>query len=617
MRVVAFGWVVTDAGDTAASRRGDVGQDELGSPVQALSDVAVITGADLRWRRARELTLGGSQQRLAVVELVAGLGSWEWDLASNAVTWSAGMYRLHGMAVGDGAESMEAWLATVHPHDRGWAQQRAEEAAAAGTGVDFAYRGLHRDGRELMIHARGAMIHGCGGKPVRMVGTLQDVSERHVAAVALRTSEARARAIIDTAPDAYIEHDQHGRITEWNRQAEITFGWSRDEALGQHLASLIIPSGKEQRIAGGLAHYAATGEDPFAGARLERTACDRHGQTFPVEFAAWLIESADPPVFASFVRDITERRAAQLELAEQATTDALTGLANRMLLTDRLEHALVASGRSGEAVALVLVDLDGFKCVNDTYGHAAGDAVLVEVGRRWQGCVRPGDTLARLGGDEFALVLPGADRDHAVTVAGRLIDRAATPIRIDDVGDVMVGASVGIAVSTSPPHGVGALRREADLALYTAKRNGRGQHAVFSAASHAASTGHVVVNADDARAWARYMRLLRADIATAKDRGALPETTRAPDSLQRTLQPLLAAIDELPRDTETARLELPERTGLEEFVFHHGLVQDWADRLVRHGVLTTRRSLGAARFWKHLHGLVSTPGSGPPTDDAS
>ena len=348
-----------------------------------------------------------------------------------------------------------------------------------------------------MIHGRGKMLTDDSGRSVRMVGTLQDVSEQHAAEAALRASQARARSILETASDAYIEHDANGRVTEWNRQAEITFGWSRSEALGRHLVSLIIPVSGKDRFVRGLVHYATTGEDPFAGVRREGTACDRHGRTFPVEFAAWLLEAADPPVFASFVRDITDRKQAQLELARQATTDALTGLANRAVLTDRLEHALTASAGSGEAVSLLLTDLDGFKSVNDAHGHTVGDAVLVETAQRWQESVRAGDTLARLGDDEFGLVLPHTDQQEAFRVARRLIDALAVAIEVEGVGELTLGASVGVAVSGVAPHGVGELRREADYALYAAKHRGRGQYRVFSATASVVAPDHVTANTGD------------------------------------------------------------------------------------------------------------------------
>lgn len=264
---------------------------------------------DLRPRLAEERKLRDSERRLAEAEIVAGLGSWEWDVASGAMTWSPGMYRLHGMDVGDGTETVDAWLATVHPDDRPRARRVAEQAAADAADVDFTYRALHRDGHERVIHSRGEMVVDAHGRPVRMVGTLLDVTERHRTEVALRASEARARSIIATAADAYIEFDDDGVVTDWNHQAEVIFGWSRAEAVGLPVSSLVVPPAHQDRFRGGLAHSAATGEDPFGGERIEVTAVDRSGREFPVEVAIRLIEAASPPVFASFVRDISERRA--------------------------------------------------------------------------------------------------------------------------------------------------------------------------------------------------------------------------------------------------------------------------------------------------------------------
>jgi diguanylate cyclase (GGDEF)-like protein/PAS domain S-box-containing protein len=177
-------------------------------------------------------------------------------------------------------------------------------------------------------------------------------------------------------------------------------------------------------------------------------------------------------------RDVTERVGLEEELRRQAFHDGLTGLANRALFRDRLDQSLARSKRTGELLAVLFVDLDGFKQVNDTLGHDAGDRLLQEVAKRFTSAIRPTDTLARLGGDEFALLLQEADEALAITVSERLLERLSKAVRLAG-REMSLGASVGIVV-----HGGGAgesedLMRQADLAMYAAKKGGRGRHAVF------------------------------------------------------------------------------------------------------------------------------------------
>ena len=170
------------------------------------------------------------------------------------------------------------------------------------------------------------------------------------------------------------------------------------------------------------------------------------------------------------------------ELAQQALHDPLTGLANRTLLADRLDHDLESSQRTGQPVCLLALDLDGFKPVNDTLGHAAGDTVLVETAARLTSCTRPGDTVARLGGDEFALLLPGTDEEAAARVADRVLQTVRTPTSVGPT-PVTVRASIGIALASQTRSATTAdqLCAQADRAMYAAKRAGRDRHVLYTA----------------------------------------------------------------------------------------------------------------------------------------
>ena len=177
-------------------------------------------------------------------------------------------------------------------------------------------------------------------------------------------------------------------------------------------------------------------------------------------------------------RDVTERVRLEDELMHQAFHDGLTGLANRALFRDRLDQSLSRSARTGELLAVLFVDLDGFKQVNDTLGHDAGDQLLEEVARRFNSAIRPSDTLARLGGDEFALLLEEADEALSVVVAERLLERLSKELTLAG-REMSLGASVGVVVHNGGPGQSEELMRHADLAMYAAKKGGRGRYAVF------------------------------------------------------------------------------------------------------------------------------------------
>ncbi|GAB1458456.1 hypothetical protein MASR2M50_02300 [Thauera sp.] len=201
----------------------------------------------------------------------------------------------------------------------------------------------------------------------------------------------------------------------------------------------------------------------------------KDGDLYVQWMSAVRIGEADAPEgFVATMTDITSRKQSEERLRFRANHDALTGLPNRRLFEDRLQSAIASALRHGERFALMLVDLDRFKGVNDRFGHLAGDALLVEVGRRLQLCVRASDTVARLGGDEFAVILGEVGgREDAAEVAGRICASMAEPFELGE-GVAQVGASVGVALGPQDDADAEELQRRADAALYSVKHGGRG-----------------------------------------------------------------------------------------------------------------------------------------------
>ncbi|MEA2902378.1 MAG: hypothetical protein QOH36_2265 [Actinomycetota bacterium] len=301
------------------------------------------------------------------------------------------------------------------------------------------------------------------------------------------------RRLIETANDAFIRLDALGAILEWNAQAEAMFGWLRSEALGRRLSEIVIPVRYRTAHDHGF-RQALAGTDGPSISKRELAAVHRSGTEFPVEVTVWGSHDDQRRVVDGFVRDISERRRFEVQLARQALHDRLTGLPNRVLLRDRLDNALARTLRHRSTVALLILDIDRFKVVNDSLGHEGGDRLLVAVADRLARLLRPGDTLARMGGDEYAMLCEDVSGpEEASAMAGRVLDAfdahfpvAATGTDASGTGstgaaptDVAVSVSIGLALATGDDSDADLLLRDADVAMYRAKQRGRGRFELF------------------------------------------------------------------------------------------------------------------------------------------
>lgn len=305
----------------------------------------------------------------------------------------------------------------------------------------------------------------------------QKVQER---TVALRESEVRIRAILDSALDAFISMDSSGLITAWNAEAEKLFGYPREDALGKELADLIVPPVYRDAHRRGLQHFMETGKGRLVGERIEVTAMRNDHSEFPIELTIMAIRKSGNIFFSAFARDITERKRAESKINFLAYHDQLTELPNRELFYDRLSHTISQARRKHHRLALLFLDLDGFKEINDRYGHEAGDAVLKTVAKRLQACIRSMDTVARLGGDEFTIILSEMEEiADASNVAEKIIHQLSKPITLNDAQQCSVGVSVGIALYPEDGYELDKLMSAADAAMYKSKATGKNTYTFF------------------------------------------------------------------------------------------------------------------------------------------
>jgi len=358
-----------------------------------------------------------------------------------------------------------------------------------------------RRGDGSVFHAQLDCRMAAGYKPPLLRIALTDITERKRAEAALQQSEARKSSIIQMALDCVVTIDHEGKILEFNPAAERVFGHQRVDVLGKELAQVIIPLSLREAHRQGLKRYLATGETHVIGKRIELTALRSDGSEFPVELAITRMGTDEPPMFTGFVRDITQRRAAEADIEHLAFYDPLTQLPNRRLLLERLQQALATRTRSRRQGAILFIDLDDFKSLNDNQGHDVGDMLLQQVARRLLACVREVDTVARLGGDEFVVVLEelnGNPRQAAIQaeiIGEKFLVALAQPY-------ILAGhehhstAAIGVTLFSDHRETVDDLLKRADLAVYQAKAAGRNKLRFFDQEMQAAVSARAALEAD-------------------------------------------------------------------------------------------------------------------------
>jgi diguanylate cyclase (GGDEF)-like protein/PAS domain S-box-containing protein len=449
-----------------------------GTFILGMSAAGIVT-----WRLNEGLlrNLSERQQRLAEAQELARVGSWERDLRTNVVTWSDQHYELLQLDR-DTPNPREAFLSMIDPDDRRKFQGLVIRAIEAGDPFALDLKISLPSGETRWMHARGEATQWADGQPVVLAGTTQDVTERHRSEDAMKETLSLLNATLDSTADGILVVDNEGKITSFNRQfAEM---WripqpildrrDDDAALQAVLGQLADPEGFVAKV-----RELYTQPDAESHDVLDF----KDGRVFDRYSKPQLVGGVAVGRVWSF-RDITDRKRLEAELAHQAFHDSLTGLANQLLFRDRVEHALTRANRNREVLTVVFVDLDNFKTVNDSFGHPAGDSLLLAVGERLRACLRATDTAARMGGDEFAILLEnGTTVSEATEVATRILEALRLPFTLLGM-EVVLSASVGIAFTESGTETTDVLLRNADLAMYRAKAAGKNGYQVFEPEMH-------------------------------------------------------------------------------------------------------------------------------------
>jgi diguanylate cyclase (GGDEF)-like protein/PAS domain S-box-containing protein len=334
------------------------------------------------------------------------------------------------------------------------------------------------------------------------------LEQRHLNNMAaLREAAQHALAILDNLLDGVVTFSEQGLIESFNKAATQIFGYTAAEAIGR-TAAMLMPNELATQHDARLLHQENNGSSFVIGQSVETVGQRKDAGVFPISLSVSKVERAGELIFVAVIRDITQQRHAKEEIQRLAFYDPLTQLPNRRLLQDRLDQALITSTRTAQQGALMFLDLDHFKQLNDTMGHDLGDELLKQVATRLKSCVREGDTVARLGGDEFVILLEGlspASHESAAqaeTIAGKVLSALGQSYQLR--GHPFESTpSIGIVLFPGEDDNTEGLLKKADVAMYQAKSAGRNTARFFDPDMQAAVTAHAALARDMRRGLAR------------------------------------------------------------------------------------------------------------------
>jgi diguanylate cyclase (GGDEF)-like protein/PAS domain S-box-containing protein len=440
----------------------------------------VVNYRDISERKAGEDALRQSEARFRAIFRDAAIGIAVVDAQGHPVETNAAVQGMLGYS----AEELRqmTFAEFTHPEDIAADLDLFRQLVAGKRdSYQMEKRFVRKDGSIVWGRLTASAVRDDHGRMLFGIGMVEDITERKRTEEALRESEERYRDLFENATDIVFTHDFNGRFLAVNRVMERVTGYTREELLSLNVTSLVAP--EYHGVAAEYLKKIYKGEDMLP---YEIEIIGKDGRRIPLEVSERILYKDGRPVLVQGIaRDIRERKRAEQAIRQLAFHDALTGLPNRMLFEDRLRMALSRAQREKSMLAVMFLDLDRFKVVNDTLGHSEGDRLLQAVASDLTKLVREGDTVARVGGDEFTILLPEIDRiGDAVQVAERILETLKQP-RLLGEQEFRVTASIGVTAYPDDGADVETLLRNADTAMYRAKERGRDNYQLYTRAMNA------------------------------------------------------------------------------------------------------------------------------------
>ncbi|MEG4943882.1 EAL domain-containing protein [Microcoleus sp. F4-D5] len=516
---------------------------------------------ELAERKRAEAAVSGIQQQLTTMAANIPGSVYRLVLHPDGTTSmpyiSPGVREVTGIGPEEVMARPEILTEIIHPDDKSLCDLSVAASRASLLPCDRQYRIVLNTGEVKWVQDSARFSKNENGDII-VDGVALDISDRKEAESALRQSEQRFRSLIENATDITIILDAEGIFRYISPSVKRILGYSPHQAIGRNALGTVHP---DDCAAIAQTLQKAIENPKRSQSPLEYRVRHRNGSWCYVEAVATNLLH-DPAVKGIVINchDITQRKLAEEQLLHDAFHDALTGLPNRALFTDRLEHSLrLAQRRKDYLFAVLFLDLDRFKVVNDSLGHAIGDQLLVAIARRLETCQRAGDTVARLGGDEFVLLLDDIEGvNEATNIVNRLQKKITSPILLDG-HEVFITASIGIALSSGEYLEPTNLLRDADTAMYRAKELGRARHEVFNSSMHAHALWLLQLENDLRRAIESIREPAREEDSPPSAPSALPPLSAAPQFILH-YQPIVSIANSTITSFEAlVRWQHPER----------------------------------------------------------
>jgi diguanylate cyclase (GGDEF)-like protein/PAS domain S-box-containing protein len=444
---------------------------------------ALLSRRMLRESEAFENALRFSEERFALAVIGSNDGLWDWNVVTDEMYLSPRTKELAGFADHEIQNTPAAFFALLHPDDRVAATDAIRAHLRDDRAYDLEFRCLTKTSGLRWFRARGRSVRNAQGRAVRMAGSVTDITDRKIAEAQLFAEKERAQVTLESIGDAVITTDVNGMVDYLNPVAETLTGWRTSEARGQSLQTVCCTLDETTR---------KPLPDPVESVLRERSSIKvpanvlllrRDGNEIAINESAAPIRDRSGAIagVVLVLHDVRREREYATQLSYQASHDALTGLINRREFEHRLSLALASARELGRHHAMMYLDLDQFKLVNDTSGHAAGDELMRQISMLLQERLREGDTLARLGGDEFGVLLENCPAEHAARIADELRQTVTDFHFIWHTRSFAIGVSIGLVNIADGAMTLADVLSAGDSACYVAKEKGRNRVQVYHA----------------------------------------------------------------------------------------------------------------------------------------